>query len=119
MTNPNISLNSLLEKRWSYDKVLTPMSGDFIPLTDLKAQYLRYRDELRAAMDASLDRMDFILGKEVGLFEEDFARFIGVPHAVSCANGTDALVLALKALDIGPGDEVITTPYTWISTVFA
>jgi dTDP-4-amino-4,6-dideoxygalactose transaminase len=58
----------------------------------------------------------YINGPDVGLFEGEFAKYLDVPHAVACANGTDALHIALRALDIGPGDEVITTPFTFIAT---
>jgi dTDP-4-amino-4,6-dideoxygalactose transaminase len=90
-----------------------------IPFVDLAAQYRSIRPQIQTAVNGVLDRCDFILGEDVAAFEKEFAKWAGAPNAVSCANGTDALVLALRACNIGPGDEVITTPYTWISTVLA
>ncbi len=90
-----------------------------VPFVDLAAQYRSIKPQVQTAVNAVLDRCDFILGNDVAAFEKEFAAWAGAPHMVSCANGTDALVLALKACGIGPGDEVITTPYTWISTVLA
>jgi len=88
----------------------------FIPLVDLKAQMASIRDEVDAAMGAALDRCDFILGQDVAAFEEEFANFSNAGHAIGCANGTDALYLALHALGIGPGDEVIVPAMTFIAT---
>lgn len=88
----------------------------FIPLVDLKAQMASIRTEVDAAMGAALDRCDFILGQDVVAFEEEFANFSDVGHAIGCANGTDALYLALHALGIGPGDEVIVPAMTFIAT---
>lgn len=90
-----------------------------VPFVDLAAQYRAIKPQVQTAVNAVLDRCDFILGNDVAAFEKEFAAWAGAPHMVSCANGTDAIVLALKACGIGPGDEVITTPYTWISTVLA
>lgn len=70
-------------------------------------------------MRGVLERCDFILGGAVADFEREFAVWTGAPHAVGCASGTDALILALKACGIGPGDEVITVPHTWISTALS
>jgi dTDP-4-amino-4,6-dideoxygalactose transaminase len=88
-----------------------------IPLVDLKAQYLSIKDEIDAAIQAVLDSGAFIGGRQVGEFERSFARFCQANEAVGVASGTAALNLALMACDIGPGDEVITTPYTFIATV--
>lgn len=87
-----------------------------LPTLDLKRNYDRVRDEIRQAVDKVLESQHFILGPEVRAFEEEAARMLGVPYAVGCASGTDALVLALMALKIGPGDEVITTPYSFFAT---
>ena len=76
-----------------------------IPLTDVKAQYAPLLADVRAAVDGVLERGQFILGPEVRAFEEEAARFLEASHAVGVANGTDALVLALDALGIGPEDE--------------
>ncbi len=87
-----------------------------LPTLDLKRNYDRVRDEIRQAVDKVLESQHFILGPEVRAFEEEVARTLGVPHAIACASGTDALVLALMALKVGPGDEVITTPYSFFAT---
>ncbi|OGV63264.1 MAG: hypothetical protein A3K19_12905 [Lentisphaerae bacterium RIFOXYB12_FULL_65_16] len=90
-----------------------------VPFLDLKTQYETMAVELNEAVTAVMKRGDFILGKEVGLFEQEFAAFCGVRHAVGVASGTDALILALMADGIGPGDEVITAANTFIATVLA
>lgn len=90
-----------------------------IPLIDLKAQYQKLKSEIdRAVMDV-LDSSQYIMGKKVQEFEKKMAEYIGVKYALSCANGTDALVLSLKACSIGAGDEVITTPFTFFATAEA
>ena len=89
-----------------------------IPLVDLKAQRETIANDLKAAIAKVVDRCDFILGEEVDLFERDFAEYCRVPHAVGVANGTDALHLACRALDIGPGDEVVVPAMTFASTAF-
>jgi len=83
---------------------------------DLKTQQLRIRDDLDRRLAALLDHGQYILGPEVSEMEQALAAYVGVDHCVSVASGTDALLLALMALDIGPGDEVITTPFSFIST---
>jgi len=90
-----------------------------IPLTDLKAQYLSIKAEIDAAVLRVLDGGRFILGEEVGDFEREFAAFCGVAHCAGVSSGTAALHLALVACGIGPGDEVITTPLTFIATAEA
>ena len=90
-----------------------------IPLFDLTTQYRSIREEIRAAIDQVLDCAHFILGPEVSAFEENFARFCGVRHAVGVNSGTSALHLALLAAGIGAGDEVITVPHTFVATVAA
>ncbi|HQL91674.1 MAG TPA: aminotransferase class I/II-fold pyridoxal phosphate-dependent enzyme, partial [Syntrophales bacterium] len=87
-----------------------------IPMVDLRRQYLRLKEEIDAAVLDVLDKTQFILGPNVSELEAEVARYHGVPHAVGVANGTDALLLALRALGIGAGDEVITTPFTFIAT---
>ncbi|HOW51884.1 MAG TPA: DegT/DnrJ/EryC1/StrS family aminotransferase [bacterium] len=90
-----------------------------IELIDLAAQYRAYKDEFDAAIGTVCERAAFIMGSEVSELEQALAAHCGAPHCVSCANGTDALVLALRALDIGPGDEVITSTFSFIATAEA
>ena len=90
-----------------------------IPLADLKAQYLSIKEEIDAAIADVIDHTSFIGGEQVKRFEEEFASFCGVKHAVGVGNGTDALELALSACDIGRGDEVITVAHTFAATVEA
>ena len=87
-----------------------------IALIDLKAQYESLSDELNKAALEVLSSANYILGKNVVEFEKEFAEYVGVKHAISVGNGTDALVIALKAMGIGEGDEVITTPFTFFAT---
>ncbi len=87
-----------------------------IPLLDLKAQYLTIKDEIDRAVLGVLDSGKYILGPEMKALEEEIAAYCGVKHAVAVGNGTDALVLVLKAFGIGPGDEVITTPFTFFAS---
>jgi dTDP-4-amino-4,6-dideoxygalactose transaminase len=90
-----------------------------IPLVDVKAQYAPLIPELRRAFDEVLESGAFILGPNVRAFEEEAAAFLGVPTTVGVANGTDALVLVLDALGIGPGDEVICPAFTFYATAEA
>lgn len=86
------------------------------PFLDLKAQFASIREEILAAVTTVLESQQFILGPEVKLFEQEIAAKLGAKHAIGCASGTDALILALMAAGIGPGDEVITTPFSFIAT---
>ncbi len=88
-----------------------------IPLVDLKAQYRRIKPEIDAAVQRVLDNTAFILGAEVQQFEDAFAAYAHAQHALGVASGTDALLLAMQALGLGAGDEVITTPHTFIATI--
>ncbi len=97
----------------------TPSPGMQVPLLDLKPQHAHLREELRAALDRILDSQQFVLGEEVRLLETELARYSAVRHAVGCASGSDALLLALMALDIKAGDEVITTPFSFFATASA
>jgi len=90
-----------------------------IPMVDLVAQYRDLQSQLEPALLSTLGAAQFILGPNVQAFEKEAAAYLGVAHAITCANGTDALHLALLAADIGPGDEVITTPFTFIATAEA
>lgn len=87
-----------------------------VPFVDLKAQYKSLRPQMDVAVQSVLDRAAFILGKESQDFEQAFAGYIGVAHAVGVSSGTDALELAIRACGIGPGDEVVTVPNTYIAT---
>ena len=90
-----------------------------IPFVDLAAQYANIKDEINNAIQKVLGRCNFILGSQVEEFEQTFARFLNVEHAVGVSNGLDALRLSLMALDIGPGDEVILPANTYIATALA
>jgi hypothetical protein len=83
---------------------------------DLEAQQARVRDLMEKSIQQVLDHQQFIMGPEIGRLEETLARYVGSPHAVGCGSGTDALLLALMAFDVGPGDAVLTTPFTFIAT---
>ena len=87
-----------------------------LQMVDLVSQYQKIKSEVDRAIHGVLDSGQFILGKEVKDFENEVAAYLGVKHAVGCASGTDALQIAMMALGIGPGDEVITTPFTFIAT---
>ena len=87
-----------------------------IPLVDLTAQYKLIKKDIDEAIQSVIDETAFIKGKYVNRFEQEYAHSYGVKHFVSCANGTDAIFIALKVLGIGPGDEVITSALSWIST---
>jgi dTDP-4-amino-4,6-dideoxygalactose transaminase len=90
-----------------------------IPLVDLKRQYLTIKDEIDLAIKKVVESGHFILGNEVSSLEKEVAEYIGVNHAIGVASGTDALHLSLLACGIGEGDEVITTPFTFIATAEA
>ncbi|MBK8149853.1 MAG: DegT/DnrJ/EryC1/StrS family aminotransferase [Acidobacteria bacterium] len=90
-----------------------------VPLLDLSEQNRALRPEIEAALGRVLDTNGFILGAEVAALEKELAAYCGTKHAIACASGTDALLLALMAFDIGPGDEVITTAYSFFATVSA
>ena len=90
-----------------------------IPLVDLKAQYHSIKDEIDGAIGSVLESSQFVLGKEVAAFEEEFAAYCGGGEAIGVNSGTSALHLALLAAGVGPGHEVITTPFTFVATVAA
>jgi dTDP-4-amino-4,6-dideoxygalactose transaminase len=90
-----------------------------IPFLDLKAQYASIKPEIDAAIQRVLDTTQFVLGEEVAGFENDFAAYCGAKHGIAVNSGTSALHLALLAAGVGPGDEVITIPFTFVATVSA
>ena len=87
-----------------------------VPFLDLSSQYRELESEWLQAIRAAGNSGAFILGPNVTAFEKEFAERVGAKHAIGCANGTDALVLSLRALDVGPGDEVITVPFTFFAS---
>jgi dTDP-4-amino-4,6-dideoxygalactose transaminase len=87
-----------------------------VPLLDLQAQYATIKDKVRAAVDEVLESQRFILGAQVSALETEIAGYCNVPFAVGVASGTDALLISLKALGIGPGDAVVTVPFTFFAT---
>ena len=90
-----------------------------VPLLDLKAQYATIRDKIRAAIDGVFESQRFVLGPNVEALEGETARLCGVPGAIGVASGTDALLLSLKAVGTGPGDAVVTVPFTFFATAGA
>ena len=90
-----------------------------VPFVDLAAQHAGIRDELAAATERVLRDADFILGRDVECFEEEFARYCGCEYGVGVDSGTSALELALRAYGVGPGDEVIVPANTFIATALA
>jgi len=90
-----------------------------IPLLDLRRQFDPIRDEVMREVERVIESQRFILGEDVERFERNFAKYCGAAHAIGCGSGTDALELALLALDIGPGDEVLTVPYSFFATAGA
>jgi dTDP-4-amino-4,6-dideoxygalactose transaminase len=87
-----------------------------VQFIDLAAQQRRIRDKIMANIEKTLEHCQFILGPEVRQLEQRLAEFVGARHAVSCSSGTDALLMALMARGIGPGDAVLTTPFTFVAT---
>jgi dTDP-4-amino-4,6-dideoxygalactose transaminase len=106
----------LLERHRGEETWADPVS---VPLLDLVAQYQSIKDEVLAALMAVIERQSFIMGPEVAQLEARIAQLSHVRHGIGCASGTDALLLPLKALDLRPGDEVITTPFTFFATAGA
>ncbi len=91
----------------------------YIPLNDLQAQFQSIKREVMPAIEHVLEGMQFFLGPQCQKFEQDFARYCGCDYGIGISNGTDALALALRACQVGPGDEVITVSHTFIATVEA
>lgn len=92
------------------------MSQNQVPILDLKPQYQSIKAEIQAAVNRVLESGQFILGQEVSQFEEAAAAYLGVKHTIGVNSGTDALMIGLRALGVGPGDEVITTPFSFFAT---
>jgi len=87
-----------------------------IPILDLTIQYQDIQNEIQQAIDRVLNSGRFILGEEVADFEQAVADYLGVKHAIGVNSGTDALIISLRSLGIGEGDEVITTPFSFFAT---
>ena len=87
-----------------------------IDFANLQLQYRKYKDEIDKNIQKVLDKSNYIMGEEIALLEDKLSNFCGAKYAIGCGSGTDALLLALLAIDIKPGDEVITTPFTFIAT---
>ena len=87
-----------------------------IDFANLQLQYQTYKDKIDDNIQAILNKSNYILGEEVDVLEKELQNFTGAKYAISCSSGTDALLLALMAINIQPDDEIITTPFTWIST---
>ena len=97
-------------------------TGDLLPAVPLLAldrQYAALREQIREAINRVCDSGRFVLGPDVADLEAELAKALGVPHVISCASGSDALLLALMALDVGTGDEVIVPSYTFFATASA
>jgi UDP-2-acetamido-2-deoxy-ribo-hexuluronate aminotransferase len=87
-----------------------------IPFIDLKTQYQALKPQIQARIDAVLEHGQYIMGPEVKELEDKLAAFTGAKHCITCASGTEALLMSLMALGISPGDEIITTPFTFVAT---
>jgi len=87
-----------------------------IDFANLQLQYQTYKEKIDSNIQAILNKSNYILGEEVQILEQELQKFTGAKYAITCSSGTDALLLAIMAIDIQPGDEIITTPFTWIST---
>ena len=94
-------------------------SSAFIPMVDLRTQYVSLKNEIQRELNDVLENTAFIFGPNVHAFEDEISTYLDVKHAISCASGTDALHLALRALDIQPGDEIITPSFTFAATAEA
>ncbi|MDC3280443.1 DegT/DnrJ/EryC1/StrS family aminotransferase [bacterium] len=87
-----------------------------IDFANLQVQYQEYKDDIDTRIHSVLNKSNYIMGEEVKQLETELSKFTSTKHTITCSNGTDALLLALMAIDIQPGDEIITTPFTFIST---
>lgn len=113
VTRENSTLGIPVSPEVSAGTEVCPLAFDFL---DLKAQFATIRGDVMAAVTKVMESQLFILGNEVRSLEEEAAAMLGATHAISCASGSDALVLAMMTAGIGPGDEVITTPFTFVAT---
>ncbi|HEY2844854.1 MAG TPA: aminotransferase class I/II-fold pyridoxal phosphate-dependent enzyme, partial [Bryobacteraceae bacterium] len=95
---------------------MTPVAARRVPLLDLRRQHESIRSEIASAIERVVDSQRFILGEEVESLEREIAAYCGARHGIGCGSGTDALLLALAALDPSPGDEVLTVPFTFFAT---
>lgn len=109
----------IMDGKNPFDEAEPPKNKFEVPLIDLSAQYQNHKQNLRLAIDKVILNSRFINGEEVAQFENSFAKFCGVKHAIGVSNGTDALILALATAGIGQGDEVITTTHTFFATAEA
>src|SRR5215217_186764 len=91
----------------------------FIPILDLKPQYESLKEEIKEAINQVVESGHFIMGPDVKSFEMEVASYLGAKHAIGVNSGTDALFIGLRALGVGPGDEVITSPFTFVATAEA
>lgn len=114
-TFPNEGAGAAAVRALEVKRTTMAVAGSF-DFLDLKAQFAPIREEVMEAITRVMNSQHFILGSEVKLFEEEIAKMLGAKHAVACASGSDALLLALMACEIQAGDEVITTPFTFIAT---
>jgi len=112
-------INSRGEPQSGSPSQISPASTTPVPLCDIQAQYRALKEQIDAAVLRVLASGQAILGPEVAAFEQETAAFCGAQFGVGCGSGTDALVLALRALDVGPGDEVIVPPFTFFATASA
>ena len=103
----------------SHPAATSNQGSEPVPFIDLVAQYQTIRDEVRSAVDRCFESQTFILGDEVAELEKEIARYCDSQFAIGCASGTDALILALLAADVQPGDEVITSPFTFFASAGA
>ena len=87
-----------------------------IDFANLQVQYQKYKDDIDKSIKSVLDKSNYIMGEKIDELEIELKNFTGSNNSITCSSGTDALLLALMAIDIKPGDEVITTPYSFIST---
>jgi len=114
-----LKANPLQSTQTKVVNIDTSVSTNFFPFVDLKAQYRAIKPEIDAAIARVMESGQFILGPEVESLEEEIADYCGSRFGIACASGSDALLLALMALEVGQGDEVITTPFTFVATAGA